>query len=68
METEYKYGQYCTPLIQSDCRCFFRLSDNAQYLNLCYRELGQFCSDYSSSNLSCYGSASLLFSKQGPCA
>ena len=23
LETEYKYGQYCTPLSQSDCRYFF---------------------------------------------
>ena len=28
LKTEYKYGQYCTPLSQSDCRYFFRVSDN----------------------------------------
>ena len=26
LKTEYKYGQYCTPLSQSDCR--YRVSDN----------------------------------------
>ena len=26
METEYKYGQYCTPLTQSDCIHFFLLA------------------------------------------
>ena len=32
LETEYKYGQYCTPLSQSDCRYFFRVSDNYRYI------------------------------------
>ena len=26
LKTEYKYGQYCTPLSQSDCRYFFVLA------------------------------------------
>ena len=26
LKTEYKYGQYCTPLTQSDCRYFFVLA------------------------------------------
>ena len=26
LDTEYKYGQYCTPLTQSDCRYFFVLA------------------------------------------
>ena len=28
LKTEYKYGQYCTPLNQSDCRYFFVLAIN----------------------------------------
>ena len=26
LKTEYMYGQYCTPLTQSDCRYFFVLA------------------------------------------
>ena len=26
LKTEYKYGQYCAPLSQSDCRYFFVLA------------------------------------------
>ena len=26
LKTEYKYGQYCTPLSESDCRYFFVLA------------------------------------------
>ena len=26
LKAEYKYGQYCTPFIQSDCRYFFVLT------------------------------------------
>ena len=29
LKTEYKYGQYCTPLSQSDCRYFFMLAIKA---------------------------------------
>ena len=36
MKTEYKYGQYCTPLSQSDCRYFFCVSDNREYSFPCY--------------------------------
>ena len=32
LKTEYKYGQYCTPLTQSDCRYFFALA-----ISSCYR-------------------------------
>ena len=32
LKTEYKYGQYCTPLGQSDCRYFFGVSNKAKYL------------------------------------
>ena len=28
LKTEYKYGQYCTSLTQSDLWIFFRVSDN----------------------------------------
>ena len=30
-KTEYKYGQYCTPLSQSDCRYFFVLAISISY-------------------------------------
>ena len=32
LKTGYKYGQYCNPLSQSDCRLFFRVSDKVEYL------------------------------------
>ena len=32
LKTEYKYGQYCTPLTQSDCRYIFVL-----VISSCYR-------------------------------
>ena len=31
LKTEYKYGQYCTPLSQSDCRYFFVLAIITRY-------------------------------------
>ena len=31
LKTEYKYGQYCTPLSQSDCSYFLCVSDNIMY-------------------------------------
>ena len=31
LKTEYKYGQYCTPLIQSDCRYFLVLNKWVDY-------------------------------------
>ena len=40
LKTEYKYGQYCTPLSQSDCRYFFVLAINQFILNVynCYSD------------------------------
>ena len=35
MQTEYKNGQYCTPLNQSDCRYFFVLAINVCII-LCF--------------------------------
>ena len=31
LKTEHKYGQYCTPLGQSDCRYFFVLAIRFKY-------------------------------------
>ena len=31
LKADYKYHQYCTPLSQSDCRFFFRVSDNTSF-------------------------------------
>ena len=33
LKTEYEYGQYCTPLTQSDCTYFFVLAIRQHYGN-----------------------------------
>ena len=47
MKTEYKYGHYCTPLSQSDCRYFFVLViHNATRMGLIYKTLTKLCCEY----------------------
>ena len=60
LKTEYKYGQYCTPLCQSDCRYFFCVSDKAKYLAVKTKIKQQyklvnhhFCVEFISSIFSC---------------
>ena len=45
MKTEYKYGQYCTPLSQSDYRYFFRVSDKSIYVSLFFTPTRSFPPD-----------------------
>ena len=43
LKTEYKYGQYCTPLSQLDCRYFFVLAITNAY---CLRNAGYLLLDH----------------------
>ena len=47
LKTEYKYGQYCTPLSQSDCRYFFRVSDKHLVIARFRVQYGQYFPSFS---------------------
>ena len=50
LKREYKYGQYCTPLGQSDCRYFFVLAtatDQTEKVPLCYQTILEIWGPYS---------------------